>query len=157
MVFSRFIAALGFFAFLLSAASARAEDPRQRHTSPQKVISIQRLLLPDAIADRIEGSGIECRTFASFGFRHKIQIATLRLVVTDKVAVRAGVGLARITPQAIPVDAAGFAAAGGVAYTLWSRDGYAVELDAAAAHGRYATGALTDATMMVMFRGRAQH
>jgi len=157
MAFPRFIAALGFFAVLLSALNAEADDPRKRRAPRQNVVSIQRLLLPDAIADRIEGSGIECRSFATFGYRHKVQVAMLRLVLTENIAVRAGVGLARITPQALPVDAAGFAGAAGVAYTVWSHDGYAVELDAAAAHGRYSTGNITDATMMVIFRSRFKY
>ena len=157
MAIPRLFAAVGFFAVLFTAIDARADDPRKRRAPQKSVISIQRLLLPDAIADRIEGSGIECRSFATFGYRHKVQLAMLRLVLSDRVAVRGGVGLARITPQAIPVDAAGLAAAGGVAYTMWKRDGHAIELDLAAAHGRYSTGAITDATMMVMFRSRLKY
>jgi len=134
-------------------ASFRTERPIPLHGVRRGLNS----LLPDAIADRIEGSGIECRSFATFGYRHKVQVAMLRLVLTENIAVRAGVGLARITPQALPVDAAGFAGAAGVAYTVWSHDGYAVELDAAAAHGRYSTGNITDATMMVIFRSRLKY
>ena len=157
MVVARLIAKLGFFAVLLSAVHAHADEPRKQSAPRHSVISIQRLLLPDAIADRIEGSGIECRSFATFGYRHKAQVAMLRLVLTDHLAVRGGIGMARITPQSIPVEAAGFAAAAGVAYTMWKRDGYTIELDAAAAHGRYSTGSITDATMMVMFRSRMKY
>ena len=143
---------VGLVAVLVCGA-AEAREARKKQPAPS-VISIERLLLPDAVADRIEGSGIECRELAVTGARHKMQLATLRLVLSDTVAVRAGAGMARITPQAIPVDAAGLAGAAGVAYTVWQHDGYAVELDLAAAHGRYADGALTDATLMVAFRNR---
>jgi hypothetical protein len=145
--------AVALVALLLPGLDAEARDTKKA-PAPPSVVSIERLLLPDAIADRIQGSGIECRELAVQGARHKMHLAILRLVLSEKVAIRGGVGMARISPQAIPVADDGLAAAGGVAYTVWNHGGYAVEVDLAAAHGRYSDGALTDATLMVAFRGR---
>lgn len=153
MHLSQAIAAMSFLAVI--ASSPTAEAKRKRKLVEDRVVSLEHILLPDVIADRIEGSGIECRSFAQHGgARHRMEIGSLRLNLTERVALRGGLGMARIVPLPLQFEQTGIVASAGVTVTMWRTDGYSADIDVAGMQARYDGGSLTDGSVLVMFRRR---
>jgi hypothetical protein len=155
MVVSKAVATLTCFLAIAAFAPTSAEAKKKRKLVEEHVVSIPHLLLPDPIADRIEGSGIECRSVASVaGARHKMQLGSLRLNLSERLALRGGLGMARVTPLPLAYEQHGLAVSAGVTYTLWRTDGYSADVDVAGLTARYSGGAMNDGSVLLMFRRR---
>ncbi len=118
-----------------------------------EIVSIERLLLPSDVADRVEGSGAVCRSVvAPGGARYDLDIASLRLRVTSRLSLRAGLGMVRLKLSPVsPETATGPALAGGVTVALWRAHGYSVDVTASALRASPPDGRLGDATLLLTF------
>lgn len=140
---------------LATAAVSSSAHAKKRQLVEEHVVSIPHILLPDSIADRIEGSGVECRSFASHaGARHKMEVGSLRLNLTERLALRGGLGMARMAPLPLAYEQTGVVLSVGATYTLWRTPGYSADVDVAGLRAGYTDGALTDGSVLVMFRRR---
>jgi hypothetical protein len=149
----RAVAALSLLAVM--AASHTAEARKKRRLVEEHVFSLEHYLLPDAIADRIEGSGIECRSVAiAGGARHRMTIGSLRLNLSDRTALRGGLGIAHIAPLPLAMEHSGAVISAGITMTLWRTDGYSADVDLAGMQARYEGGQITEGSALLMFRRR---
>jgi hypothetical protein len=136
-------------------AAGRAEAKPGRYKEPTTIISIPRLLLPDVIADRIEGSGIEGRSLASKGGAlYSVDIASAQLNLTENLALRGGVGMARFAALPLDPEQSGIALSVGVTYSLWRRVGYSVDVDLAGLRACASDASIMDGGVMMVFRRR---
>jgi hypothetical protein len=155
MTLARCFITLGLAAVILSTLSSLAEARRRRPEQEGAIISIERLLLPRAVADRIRGSGIDCRSLAApGGALYKLHVGVLRLHLTEELSVRGGVGMAKMAPLALAADQGGVSASAGVTYALWHHDRYSIEVDMSALRAHYGGSSMMDATVTFGFRGR---
>jgi len=138
-------------AALSHPALARKTPRLQNDNLP---ITLERLLLPDAVADRIEGSGVVCRSLLSAsGALHRLHVGFVRLNLTDRLAVRAGIGLSELSPTPLIPRDGGVVAASGVSLSMWQRDRFSLDVDVSALRAAYDRGgAVNDAVLMVAFR-----
>ncbi len=136
--------------------SSTAEAKKPQPNEKTRVTTLERWLLPDAIADRIQGSGVECRAIASAGGAlHKLHVGFLRLNISRRVAVRAGIGMGSMAPLPLEAEHHGISFAGGASFAFWQRDGFSLGVEAGAMRARYAGGAaMNDATVTLAFRSR---
>ena len=142
-------------ALLVAATPSTAQARKRRLQDDDHVVTIERWLLPRAIADRIQGSGIECRTRTSGGgAMHKTDVGALRLHLDDQISVRAGIGMAEHAPQALAAPRGGYAALAGVTYAFWQVDRYSLEVDVSALRAQAGDHGMLDGTVIVGFRGR---
>jgi hypothetical protein len=129
---------------LLSSAVAHAE-----------FISIERLLLPPAVADRIAGSGVEGKSVAAQGSpAYRVSLATLRVQVSENFAVRAAIGLTSHCAMVLAQEETGTAASAGVAFTFWRRADLSLGIEITGMRLGYAGGAIVDGTAVLALRGR---
>src|SRR5262245_54065674 len=152
---SRALSLLAFALTAMSALPAHARDVRRRASESAHIISIERLLLPRAVADRIEGSGVKTYTYATrAGSRDQIDVGSLRIVLSKCLAVRGGVGMAHLMPQAFLPETQGLAASAAVTWSLWRRGGYSIDVDISGMAMRGEGHGLNDGTLLVAFRAR---
>jgi hypothetical protein len=122
-----------------------------------EVLSLERWLLPRPVADRIEGSGVACRDLGlSTGGRHVVDVATLRVNLVPRLAVRAGLGMARFmeTMRALDPTETTLAMGAGASVQLTQAHGFTVGLDVDVTRAAYGTRTLTDGTVLLALRGR---
>jgi hypothetical protein len=117
-----------------------------------EIVSIERLLLPSDVADRVEGSGAVCASLvASDGARYNVDIASLRLRMTTRLSLRAGIGMARLRLSSVLPETAGPAFAGGVTVAVWQGYGYSVAVTASALRASPPDRRVADATLLLTF------
>ena len=129
-------------AALLLTVPARAE-----------IVSVERLLLPAEVADRIEGSGVVCGSMlAPDGTLYRVDLASLRFRLSSRLSLRGGIGMAAYKLSAVlPEESAGIAISGGVTATVWRDHGYALDLTGGALRASYAERGLSQAALMITF------
>lgn len=144
MVGSRRLGLLTFLGALIAASSARAE-----------VLSIERILLPDDMAARVKGSGVEGKSCVSdHGLEQKVDIGMLRVNLGEKLAIKAGLGMAKLRALAFEPERDGMAMGGGVSVAFWKRSGLTLSVEANALRANYSSGSLMDGSMLVALSGR---
>jgi hypothetical protein len=120
-----------------------------------EVLSLERILLPDDMADRVAGSGVEARScFADGGARQKVDIGILRVNLSERLAVKAGLGMAKLQALAFSPEEGGTAMAGGLSVAFWKRSGLTLSVEASALRAAYDSGAVMDGSMLVALSGR---
>jgi len=129
---------------LLPSASAHAE-----------FISIEQLLLPREIANRIEGSGVESRSVAAQRSpAHRVSLATLRVQISEMFMVRAAIGLSCHRPLALAQEESGTAASAGVRVAFWRRAGLTLGVELTGMRIAYDGGTVIDGSVVLAVRGR---
>lgn len=103
---------------------------------------------------RLKGTGIRGRSLASVGARHRLGVAQLQVRISPALVVRAGAGVAKLSPLGFLPETRGSAIAGGVSVTLWSNDHAQLDVDVNAVRVAYGSGTLADTTVMVAVKNR---
>ena len=129
---------------LLAPQVARADE----------VMSLERLLLPPALADRLDGSGVDSRSIADGGGHMCMDLASLRLNFNDRVAVHGGWGMAHRRSRGSGLASSGDAFEAGLTLNLLSGHGFVVSLDVTAARARVAGMRFTDETVFLAVHDR---
>jgi hypothetical protein len=83
-----------------------------------------------------------------------MQVASARLNLGERLALRGGIGIAKMAPLQLSPERGGIVAAAGVTYTVWRTDGYSADVDLSALQARYDGGSMNDASLLLMFRRR---
>ena len=127
---------------LVSSAVAHAE-----------IISIEQLLLPRRIADRVAGSGVESRSVAAQGSpAYRVSLATLRVQVSERIAMRAALGLSCHRAVALAQEESGTAVSAGIAF--WRRAGLSLGIELTGMRLGYEGGTVIDGSAVLALRGR---
>jgi hypothetical protein len=118
-----------------------------------EIVSIERLLLPSEVAERIEGSGVLCNSvLTAGGAGYKLDIASLRFRVSSRLSLRGGLGMASLKLLAVsPEETTGVVIAGGVTATLWQAHGFALDVTGGALRASPPVRGLNEARLMVAF------
>ena len=101
-----------------------------------EVISLERLLLPPAVADRLHGSGVNSRSVAGGGGLMCLDVGSLQVNVSDRFSVHGGMGLAHHAALGSGVPTSGSAYEAGVTVNLTEGHGFVVSLDVTASRAK---------------------
>jgi hypothetical protein len=119
-----------------------------------EVLSLVQILLPEDLADRLEGSGVETRSCVGLsGAKTKVDLGILHVNLGDTVALEAGLGMAQ-QRAGLGAERGGTALSGGVSIAFWKRSGLKLSMEAAAMRAGYDGGSLMDGTLLVALSGR---
>jgi hypothetical protein len=141
---------VGAAVLLLSALTSGTALARETQERP---MSVEGRALP-LLAARLKGSGVSCRSLAGpGGVRHKLRLLALKMRLGERVAVRGGIGLARLGLAHVP-DARqdGLAAAGSVTFSIWEGTHLALDVSASALRAGYAGHGVSDGTILLALR-----
>lgn len=123
------------------------------HAGEIDLTAIHREVSP--IARRLNGSGLSCRSLQMpGGDRHKLRMASLKLRLTDRVTVRAGVGSATRTldPHLLAARDEGLGYAGTISVAVWQNEHFAIDLSLSGVRAEYDHDAVADGTVLVALR-----
>src|SRR5687768_6715724 len=127
MAGSRTLALLAFICALFVAAPAGAE-----------VLSLERILLPEDMAERVAGSGVEAKSCVATGGAHQeVDIGILRVNLSSRLALKAGLGMAKLRALAFEPERGGTAMSGGLSVAFWKRSGLTLSVEANAMRAGY--------------------
>ena len=129
---------------LLSSAVAHAE-----------IISLEQLLLPRKVADRVAGSGVEGKSIAAQGSpAYRVSLATLRVQVSESIAVRAALGRSCHRAVALAQEDSAMAASAGISFSFWRRAGLSLGIELTGMRLGYEGGTVVDGSAVLALRGR---
>jgi hypothetical protein len=135
------------------AAVLTALTPTPATAGEVDLTEIHRELSP--IAKRLKGSGVHCRSVATAdGSRHKLQLASLKIRLNDRIWLRAGVGAAHHShdPFLLAPRTDGLAVAGVLSVAVWEGEHFALDLTMSALRARYSGDSVADGTVLLALR-----